>query len=52
MDKDFDEKLDREQKAGIKQRLERDPPIGTLPDGKINYVNPDDPPFEPKIIPK
>ena len=31
--------------------VEQEPPPGMLPDGKLNIVNEDDPPFVPRIIP-
>lgn len=31
--------------------VEHEPPPGMLPDGKLNIVNEDDPPFVPRIVP-
>lgn len=37
--------------AEKKEREEdREPPPGMLPDGKLNIVNADDPPYKPRII--
>lgn len=41
-----DKKLARQ----VDQATLEDTPLGMLPDGKLNVIRKDDPPFEPKIV--
>jgi hypothetical protein len=48
-DKELEEQLRKEQEAGLAARLGTDPPPGMLPDGTLNVVSADDPPYRPKV---
>jgi type III restriction enzyme len=47
---DFERRLTKEQAEGFRARMEEEPPIGMLPDGTLNVVEPGAPPFKPTII--
>lgn len=51
MSKAFEAQLARQQRLGRTARLEKAPPIGTLPSGKLNVVKPGAPPQQPIIVP-
>ena len=48
--KEFEATLARKDAKGFKGRLENSPPIGMLPNGKLNVVESGSPKFTPTII--
>jgi hypothetical protein len=48
--KEFEATLARKDAKGFKGRIEDSPPIGMLPNGKLNVVEPGSPTFMPTII--
>lgn len=46
---EFEKRLAAEQEAGFKARMEDEPAPGMLPDGTLNAVSADAPPFDPQI---
>lgn len=46
----FEKKLARAQRIGRRDRIVNAPPIGMLPDGKLDVVEPNAPPFQPVIL--
>ena len=48
--KEFEATLARKDAKGFKGHIENSPPIGMLPNGKLNVVEPGSPKFTPTII--
>lgn len=45
----FEKKLARAERIGRRDRIEHAPPIGMLPGGKLDVVEPGAPPFQPRV---
>lgn len=46
----FEKQQSKEQKKGIRRRIEDAPPPGMGPDGKLNVIEKDAPAWKPKVV--